>query len=70
MKKAKPRIYIIRSESGNRLVRAFNKAAALRHAARLTMTVALASQDDIINAMSKQIPIDDATIDPITDEQE
>lgn len=70
MKKPKPRVYIVRAETGIRLVRAFNKAAALRYAARTTMTVALATQDDIINAMSKQIPIDDATVDHAADERE
>lgn len=70
MTKTKARIYIVRAESGNRLIRALNKAAALRHAARTTMTVALATQDDIVNAMSRQIPIDDATVDHATDERE
>ena len=62
---AKTRVYIVKSEYGNRLVRAQNKAAALRHAARTSLTVALATQDDIIDAISRQIAVEDA----IDDEQ-
>ena len=46
-----------------RLVRAQNKAAALRHAARTSLTVALATQDDIINALHRQIPVEDVADD-------
>ena len=49
--------------AGPRLVRAQNKAAALRHAARTSLTVALATQDDIVNALSRQIPIEDVADD-------
>lgn len=64
---AKPRIYIVRNTNTvantTRLVRAQNKAAALRHAARTSLTVALATQDDIVNALSRQIPIEDVGAD-------
>ena len=59
----KTRIYIVRSANDvhttTRLVRAQNKAAALRHAARTSLTVALATQDEIINALHRQIPVED-----------
>lgn len=60
---AKTRIYIVRSDIGARLVRAANRVAALRHAARTSLTVALATQDDIVNALSRQIPIEDVADD-------
>lgn len=56
---AKTRVYIVKSEYGNRLVRAQNKAAALRHAARTSLTVALATQEDIIDCISRQIAVED-----------
>ena len=68
---AKTRIYIVRNlvdASGARLVRAANKAAALRHAARTSLTVALATQDDIVNALSRQIPIEDVGADEVEQE--
>lgn len=58
----KTRIYIVRNlvdASGARLVRTQNKAAALRYAARTSLTVALATQDEIINALHRQIPVED-----------
>ena len=63
---AKTRIYIVRNlvdASGARLVRAANKAAALRYAARTSLVVGLATQDDIVNALSRQIPIEEVGAD-------
>ena len=60
---SKSRIYIVRaanSDDAPRLIRAQNRAAALRHAAKTSMTVGLASQDDIINALNRRVPLEDA----------
>lgn len=49
------RIYIIRASTGDaapRLVRAANPATALRHVAADTFAVAVAKQDDIVNAVT------------------
>lgn len=67
---SRSRIYIVRSsdrEQAPRLIRAANRAAALRHAARTSMTVGLATQDDIVWALGRQVQIED---DTTTDEQE
>ncbi|MGD9882314.1 MAG: hypothetical protein AB7F22_30215 [Reyranella sp.] len=62
---SKSRIYIVRGDQSQdtvpRLVRAANKSAALRFAARTSMTVGLASQDDIIYALDRRVAIEDAT---------
>lgn len=57
------RVYIVKSDLGARLVRAQNKAAALRHAARTSLAVKLATQDDIIACLGRQIAVEDADED-------
>lgn len=65
MTTARTRIYLVdtHDDRASRLIRAANKAAALRHAARTSLSVYLATQDDIVIALSRQIPIEDVAAD-------
>jgi hypothetical protein len=67
---ARTRIYLVdtNDDRESRLIRAQNKAAALRYAARTSLTVCLATQDDIINALSRQIPIEEVGADEVEQE--
>lgn len=53
------RIYIIGTGTGLRLVRAAHRAQALSHAARATMTIKVASQEDLVKAMTGGVQVED-----------
>lgn len=54
------RIYIVGHGSEIRLVRANHRAQALNHAAKTFVTVRVASQDELIGAFEKGVPIENA----------
>lgn len=60
MAEAKLKIYKVNTPDGSRLVRAGDKRQALNHVARLTITVALASQDDLIDLVRDGIKVETA----------
>lgn len=54
------RIYIVRNGAGDpRLVRAANQAQALRHIVK-PYTAEVASQDDLVAAISRGVKVEDA----------
>ena len=55
------RIYLVGQGSTMRLVRATHRAQALGHVARSTINVKVASQDELIYAMTNGIQIEAAT---------
>ena len=56
---ATQRIYIVGTPTGEtRLVRASIKQQALSHVANSTFTVQVASQDDLVQAVSKGVPVE------------
>lgn len=57
------RIYSVAVGEVVRLVRATNQAQALRHAAKSTFTVKVASQDDIVAAVTSGVKVEDASKD-------
>lgn len=66
-KKTPTRIYLVEreplhgSEHGDdRLVRAIRRAAALAHVARRTLNARVASQDDLLRAVSRGIKVEEA----------
>ena len=53
------RIYIVGTPTGEiRLVRASIKQQALSHVANSVFTVRVASQDDLVNAVTKGVPVE------------
>jgi len=53
------RIYIVGTPSGEiRLVRASIRQQALSHVANSVFTVRVASQDDLVNAVTKGVPVE------------
>lgn len=60
------RIYSVRPssketpESAVRLVRAGNQAQAMRHVAKDTLSVTVASQNDLVNGITKGVKVEDA----------
>jgi hypothetical protein len=57
------RIYIITQADKWRLVRASHPAQALTHVAKDLLTVRVASQDDIVNALALGAKVEDAKAD-------
>jgi hypothetical protein len=55
---AQSRIYLVGTPNGVRLVRASVRQQALSHAANQLLTVRVATQDDIVNAMEMGIKIE------------
>lgn len=55
---AQSRIYLVGTPNGVRLVRATVRQQALSHAANQLLTVRVATQDDIVNAMEMGIKIE------------
>ena len=56
---ATQRIYIVGTPTGEtRLVRASIKQQALHHVANSTFTVQVASQDDLVKAVTKGVPVE------------
>lgn len=64
------RIYVVSERSGpTSLVRAISKAQAIRFVAEQAIAVRIASQDDIVEAMTLGVTIDDASqADPVEQE--
>ena len=60
------RIYAVQGPDAFRLIEAPNKAAALRYVARNILTVTVASQRDLVNAMQDGIKIEQASKEPAT----
>lgn len=52
------RIYIVTSNTGSRLVRASLRSQALTHVAQSVYTVRSASQDDLVDALSKGVLVE------------
>jgi hypothetical protein len=53
------RIYIVGTPTGEiRLVRASIRQQALSHVANSVFTVRVASQDDLVNAVTKGVPVE------------
>jgi hypothetical protein len=55
---AQTRIYLVGTPNGVRLVRATVRQQALSHAANQLLTVRVATQDDLVNAMEMGIKIE------------
>ncbi len=55
---AQSRIYIVGTPNGLRLIRAAVRQQALTHAANSMFTVRVASQDDLVNALSDGVKIE------------
>ena len=56
---ATQRIYIVETPNGDiRLVRASLRQQALSHVANSTFTVQVASQDDLVDAVIKGVPVE------------
>lgn len=55
---AQSRIYLVGTPNGVRLVRASVRQQALTHAANTLLTVRVATQDDLVNAMEMGIKIE------------
>ena len=55
---ARSRIYLVGTPNGVRLVRATVRQQALSHAANQLLTVRVATQDDLVNAMEMGIKIE------------
>ena len=55
---AQSRIYLVGTPNGVRLVRASVRQQALTHAANQLLTVRVATQDDLVNAMEMGIKIE------------
>lgn len=60
MSEAKTRIYLVTNGAFVHLVRATTNAQALRHVAKTTMSVRLASQDDILK-YARNVDVEDVT---------
>ncbi len=58
------RIYHVTDGLQDHLVRANTRAQALGHVARNTLTVTLASQDDLVTLIQNGTPIEDAAAEP------
>lgn len=55
------RIYIVGHGQTMRLVRAAHRAQALNHVAKSIINVKVASQDELVEALSKQIAIENSS---------
>lgn len=55
------RIYIVGHGQTMRLVRAAHRAQALNHVAKSIINVKVASQDELVSALSKQIAIENSS---------
>ena len=55
------RIYIVGHGNTVRLIRASHRAQALGHVARSIINVKVASQDELVEALSRQIVVENAT---------
>lgn len=66
----KTRIYSVRNTEGNivNLVRGASPAQVGAHMARRSFKVAVASQDDLVNAMGKSIAVEEAARDDLAAE--
>lgn len=53
------RIYIVNGGTQPRLVRAGSRSQAISHVARATYTAAVATQDNIVDAVSQGIKVED-----------
>ena len=61
------RIYVVTSESGNRLIEAESKNQALAFAVKTSMTVELAGQYDLVNLSRTGIEIEKMDSEPVTE---
>ncbi len=59
------RIYVVSSGLESRLVRAPNRARALGHVAKATLTVELADQEALIHLIGEGVPVEDAGAEPV-----
>jgi hypothetical protein len=55
------RIYIVGHGQTIRLIRASHRSQALGHVARSIINVKVASQDELVDALSRQIAVENAT---------
>ena len=55
------RIYIVGHGQTIRLVRAAHRSQALSHVAKSLINVKVANQDELVEALSKQIQVENAT---------
>ena len=67
MAEAKLKIYKVNTPEGSRLVRAGDKRQALNHVARLTITVAIASQEDLIALVSGGAKVETANEEAVAE---
>lgn len=57
----KTRIYLVTNGENKRLVRATSNAAALRHAAKTSMSVRLATQEDCLEMAMAGVKVEEAS---------
>jgi hypothetical protein len=55
-----PKVYVVTTPTGSRLVRAMSSQSAVKHAVLGTHSAKLASQDDLITALGKGLKVEDA----------
>lgn len=57
------RIYLVGHNQSVRLVKAAHRSQALSHVARSVINVKVATQDELVAALSRQIPVESASAD-------
>jgi len=65
------RIYVVRPKKAGdapRLVSAASQGAALRHVAASTLTVAVATQHDLVELLDKGVKVEDPSVTPPEDD--
>lgn len=60
------RVYLVGHGEEIRLVRAAHRSQALGHVARSMINVKVANQDELITALSKNIKVEEASVDQET----
>lgn len=60
------RIYIVGQGQTVRLVRAAHRSQALGHVARSTINVKVANQNELVEALTRGITVEDASVDQDT----
>lgn len=65
------RVYVVSNGLEARLVRAPNRARALAHVAKATLTVELADQESLIHLLTEGVVVEDAVAEaePMGDEE-
>ena len=66
----KPKFYLVKTPTGERLVRAFTPIGAIKHCVGTTHLASVATQDQLIAALAKSVKVENAGDSPEAGEQE